>query len=105
MGQKTRGTCFRLKARQKLRASQAGAFGAEFDRFDGDGTADDRVGSLVDHTHGPAAEFADNFVTSGLHKRRHRHFRHEGNALFLTFYAQRCNDPPEARPRTQIRLL
>src|SRR5882757_9073440 len=60
MGQKSRGSCLGLKAGQKLRAGEAGSFGAEFDGLNGDGAADDRVGSLVNHTHGAAAEFADN---------------------------------------------
>src|SRR5437879_3947932 len=72
-----------LKAGQKLGASEAGAFGAELDGLNGDGAADNRVGRLVDYTHGAAAEFADNFVTSGFRNRRHGYVRHgEDSPLF-----------------------
>jgi hypothetical protein len=57
---------FRLKPRQQFRARQAGAFFTQFDGFYGDGPPDDRVCRLIDHTHGAAAQFTDNFVTSGL---------------------------------------
>src|SRR4029077_8637390 len=43
VSQKTRGTSLRLKAGQKLGAGEAGTLGAEFDGFDRDGAADDRV--------------------------------------------------------------
>ena len=57
---------FGLKPRQQLRARQSRAFFAQFDGFYRDGAPDHRVGGLIDHTHGAAAEFADNFVTSGF---------------------------------------
>src|ERR1700716_2034517 len=76
VGQEARGARFRLKPGQKLRPSEAGAFGAELNRFDSDGAPNDGVSSLVDDTHGAAAEFADNFVTPSLRQRRHGYVSH-----------------------------
>src|ERR1700737_4088322 len=83
VGQEARGARFRLKARQQLRAGEAGAFGAELDRFDSDGAPDDGVSGLVDDTHGAAAEFADNFVTPGLRQRRHGYVSHGRETPFF----------------------
>jgi len=94
MGQKTGGARFRLKSGEKLGASKAGAFGAELDGFDSDGAADDGVRSLVDDTHGTAAQFTDDFVTSGLRKRGHRYVRHGRSALCpLTSVSERETTP------------
>src|ERR1700730_10812701 len=76
VGQEACGAGFGLKSSEKLRTGQAGALGAEFNSFDRDSAADNRVSGLVNDTHSAAAEFADNFVTSGLRKRRHRYVRH-----------------------------
>src|SRR5258707_10616462 len=62
MGEETGGAGFGLEAREKLGAAEAGAFFAEADGFDGNGAADDGVGSSVDNTHGAADEVAENFV-------------------------------------------
>src|ERR1700675_427652 len=68
VGQQSSSARFRLKSGEKLGASKAGAFGAEFDGLNGDGATDDGVHGFVDDTHGAAAQFADNLVTSGLRK-------------------------------------
>src|ERR1700730_16802244 len=105
MGQHPGGARFGLKTSEKLGSSEAGAFGAELDGFDSDGAADNGVRGLVDDTHGAAAQFADNFVTSGLRKRRHRYVRHGRNALYpLTCVRSAGSGSPLMRPRTRIRL-
>ena len=103
VGQETRSAGFGLKSSEKLRTSEAGALGAEFDRFDGDGAADNRVRRLVDDTHSAAAQFADNFVTSGLRKRGHRYVRHGGETPFPFSGWPHVARRRLVRPRTRIR--
>jgi len=71
MGEQAGGSGFRLEAGEKFWAAEAGALFAEADGFDGDGAADDGVGGALDDTHGAAAEFTENFVTSCLNHCRH----------------------------------
>ena len=72
MGEQAGRTRFGLEALQEFGPGQAGTFLAELNSLDRDGTTDDRVGGLVDHTHSATAKFADDFVTPGFRRSRHR---------------------------------
>ena len=58
------GAGFCLESDEELGTRKAGAFFAQFDGFDGYGATDDGVGRFVNDTHGAAAQFAANLVTS-----------------------------------------
>ena len=64
MGQQTGCARLGLESRQQFGTGQSRAFFAQFDGFDRDRAPNHRVCRLIDHTHGAAAQLADNFVTS-----------------------------------------
>src|SRR5208283_3490291 len=71
MSQETGGTCFGLEAGEKFWAREASAFFSEANCFYGDVAADDRIDGAINHTHGAAAEFAQDFIPSGFCDRIH----------------------------------
>ena len=75
MGEQTGGACLGLEASQEFGARQARALFTEANGFDGDGAANHRIGGFINDTHGAAAKFTDNFVTSRSYHRRHE-WRH-----------------------------
>src|ERR1700680_4146669 len=77
MRQQTRGARFGLESCEEFRSREAGAFGAQFDGFDGDVTANDRIDRPIDDTHGSEAEFVDNRVAASFRQCRHVRVGHE----------------------------
>src|SRR5208337_2346101 len=71
MREETRGARFGLEPRQEFGPRQAGAFLAQANRLDGDGAPDDGVHGAIDHTHGSAAKFVEDFVTPRFDHRCH----------------------------------
>ena len=65
MRQQTRGARFGLEPRQEFGARKSCAFFAQPDGFDRHGAPDHRVHSLVNDTHRAAAQFTNDFVSSG----------------------------------------
>src|SRR6266571_7971026 len=66
MGQQTSGARFRLESRQEFGARESRAFFAQPDSLDRDGASDHRIHGLVNDAHGAAAQFTDDFVSSGF---------------------------------------
>src|ERR1700719_3152043 len=66
MCQQTRGARFGLEPRQEFGARKSCAFFAQPDGFDRHGAPDHRVHSLVNDTHRAAAQFTNDFVSSGF---------------------------------------
>ncbi len=66
MGQQTCGARFRLKSRQEFWARESRAFFAQPDGLDRDGASDHRIHGLVNDAHGAAAQFTNDFVSSGF---------------------------------------
>src|SRR6201987_483389 len=71
MRQQSRGARFGLEPRKQFGPGQARSFFAQPNGFDGDVAPDHRVRGAIDHTHGPAAQFADNFITPRFCDRFH----------------------------------
>src|SRR5579859_3073072 len=71
MGKQAGGARFGLEPREEFRALEACAFFTEANGFYCDGAPNDRIHGLVHNTHGAAAEFADDLVSSGFCYRLH----------------------------------
>ncbi len=72
MRQQASGAGFGLETRQEFGARKTCAFFAQPDGFDRNSAPDHRVHSFVNDAHGAAAQFTDDFVSSGFCYSWHR---------------------------------
>ncbi len=72
MRQQTCGTRFGLESRQEFGVREPCAFFAQPDGFDRNGAPDHRIYGFVDNAHRAAAQFTDDFVSSGFCYSWHR---------------------------------
>src|ERR1700674_5388689 len=72
MGQQTGDARFGLESRQEFGARESCAFFAQRDGLDRDGAPDHRIHSLVNDAHRAAAQFTNDFVSSGFCYSWHR---------------------------------